>query len=461
MPGSAKNMNTEPPKIPGAFLRLMDTEQLRTLLRLEIQEKEEEGFDVVDLWEELKKRTAKTQLAGLYNKLLNARRVKEFKFIEPDTLTEIRGLRPKGPRAIQLEIDSATLYDRIYGGWLGRIAGCVLGKPVEPWGQKESIIAYLKLAGNYPLANYIPRLNPYPSGSFLGIAIDGTCLNEIHGAPQDDDTDYTVLGIHLMEMYGLVIKTSNVANEWLEHLAYARTYTAERAAYRNLILGIPPERTASLLNPEREYIGARIRADIYGLTCPGRPELAATLAYQDAALSHTKNGIYSAMFMAAMLAWSFVTDDIQEIIQVGLSEIPRKCRLTEAVSEVLALHSKIADWEGSYERLLPKQAAYHPVHAINNTVWLVLALVYGNRDFEKTICTAVMCGFDADCNGANAGTVLGVLAGAQALPHKWIDPLENTLKTALAGYGDLRISDLACRTVAVAETCISKFSDKE
>jgi hypothetical protein len=167
------------------------------------------------------------------------------------------------------------------------------------------------------------------------------------------------------------------------------------------------------------------------------------------------------MFMAAMLAWSFVTDDIQEIIQVGLSEIPRDCRLAEAVGEVLALRSKIADWEGAYERMLPKQASYHPVHAINNTVWLVLALLYGNRDFEKTICTAVMCGFDTDCNGANAGAVLGILIGAQALPHKWINPLEDTLHTAVAGFGEMHISALARRTVAVAETCFSKFSDKE
>jgi hypothetical protein len=72
-----------------------------------------------------------------------------------------------------------------------------------------------------------------------------------------------------------------------------------------------------------------------------------------------------------------------------------------------------------------------------------------------------MCGLDTDCNGANAGIVLGALAGAQALPHKWIDPLEDTLKTAVAGYDDLRISDLARRTVAVAGTCISKFSDEE
>jgi hypothetical protein len=102
-------MNNDNSKVAGAFLRQMNTKHLRALLRLKIRAKEEEGFDVVDLWEALKKQTAKTQLTGLYNELLNARRVKEFKFIELDTLTRIRNIRSKGPRAAQLKIDSATM----------------------------------------------------------------------------------------------------------------------------------------------------------------------------------------------------------------------------------------------------------------------------------------------------------------------------------------------------------------
>ena len=242
-----------------------------------------------------------------------------------------------------------------------------------------------------------------------------------------------------------------MASTWLDRLAYTRTWTAERATYRNLILGIPAEQAALVVNPEREYIGARIRADIFGLVCLGMPERAAGLAYQDATLSHSKNGVYAAMFLAACLAWAYTTDDLGSILRAGLSEIPAGCRLAKSVQEVIALHDREPDWEAAYETLLPEMAGMHPVHAINNTVWMVLALLYGAGDFDRTLGIAVTCGFDTDCNGANAGALLGLIHGAQAIPAKWTAPLEDTLYFSLADWRETRISELARRTARLAD----------
>ena len=46
------------------------------------------------------------------------------------------------------------------------------------------------------------------------------------------------------------------------------------------------------------------------------------MAWHDASLSHIKNGIYEAMFIATMLARAAVSTDIADVIQSGLSEIP-------------------------------------------------------------------------------------------------------------------------------------------
>ncbi len=446
---------------PENLLRLMNAEEIRRVILLEMRTMEEEGFDLASYRTPFDAHAPKSQLTRFYRDLLKAPLAKDFKFHEPNTLHEIQAARPSGPRRRDLHLDPEILYDRVYGGWLGRVAGCVLGKPVEPFGYWGKIAEYLRLSNNYPLSNYISRLNPLPDDFPINPRLKGIFAGEFDGAPYDDDTDYTILALHILETYGLDFTTEQVAAEWLDHLAYHKIYTAERTTYRNLVLDIPPIEAARFINPEREYIGARIRVDAYGMVVPGNPELAAELAYRDAALSHTKNGIYSAMFTAACIAWAYTTNDIEEIIQVGLSEIPTDCRQAKAIREMLALHREVEDWQTAYERQLEKNAAYHPVHAINNTALMALAMLYGNGDFEKTICTAVMCGFDTDCNAANAGTVLGILVGAQALPNKWTSPLADRLHSAVSQFGETHILELARRTASIARRYSANSSIKE
>jgi ADP-ribosylglycohydrolase len=331
-----------------------------------------------------------------------------------------------------------------------------LGKPIEAGWPKSKVIQYLKLANAYPLSNYIPRLVPPPAGFDLNPEPGGTFLGEIHGAPHDDDTDYTFLALHLLETYGLDFTTTHVATEWVTHLTYFRTYTAERMAYRNLVCSIPPAEAAECLNPVREFIGGRIRADLYGFVAPGKPELAASLAYKDVALSHTKNGIYGAMFWAAMIAWAFVSRDIEEIIRVGLSEIPGNCRLAEAVQETLAISREVDDWEVAYDRLILKYGDYHPAHTINNTLWCLLALLYGRGDLTRSLGIAATCGMDTDCNCASVGALLGVILGEAGIPEQWTVPLEDTLYTAVSQFRELCISELAQRTAQIAERVLTE-----
>ena len=61
-----------------------------------------------------------------------------------------------------------------------------------------------------------------------------------------------------------------------------------------------------------------------------------------------------------------------------------------------------------------------------------------------------MGGLDTDCNGATAGSVMGALLGAEAIPAKWTDCLADSLHSSLEGMNVNSISDLTSRTVAVA-----------
>ena len=77
------------------------------------------------------------------------------------------------------------------------------------------------------------------------------------------------------------------------------------------------------------------------------------------------------------------------------------------------------------------------------------ALLYGQGDLEKTITIAVSAGFDTDCNAATAGSLVGLLRGANALHSEsplWLTPLNNHLRSSVTGHQKFAISTLAQRT---------------
>jgi ADP-ribosylglycohydrolase len=445
---------------PPGIMVFYNIPDLMEVIHLEMKQCEQEGCDVDRLQSVLAGwgRPTKQKIYDLYSQLLSAPRRADYPYEEPETLADIHQQRPPGPRDAHLSLTSNDLYDRIHGAWLARTAGCVLGKPLQMGWSKSKVIQYLHQANSYPLRDYVPRLVPPPAGFDFMPEAEGSFLGEIQGAPQDDDTDYTILSLLLLEKYGLGFQTTDAATEWLRRVAYYSTFTSERNAYRNLVWNVHPEEAASFVNPDREFVGARTRADLYGYAAPGKPELAATLAYRDAALSHTKNGLYSAMLMAAMVSWAFVTGDLEEIIQVGLSEIPERSRLAEAVRDVLDAFHECDDWELAYEHLILKYGAYSPIHAINNTAWVLLALLFGAGDLDKTLGTAVACGMDTGSNAASAGSIAGVLCGATRIPAHWLEPLDGTLRSGIANFHETRIAELARRTARISEKVLFSSS---
>ncbi|MEM2904271.1 MAG: ADP-ribosylglycohydrolase family protein [Candidatus Bathyarchaeia archaeon] len=431
----------------------MNLAEMEAVVKGEIAQRREEGRDVSSVEREFLESGLHSveQLERLLKQLDALQPEASFPYDEPSTLDEIRARRPKGPRALSLSLSDEELLDRIRGGWLARCVGCILGKPVEGW-TRAQIEKYLRLAEAYPLRDFFPLVSPLPEG-FPPALVESRCLKgRVTQMVRDDDTDYTILGLHIAETYGRGFTTKNVGEEWLTHLPYGLVYTAERVAYRNLVNGLSPPETATYRNPYREWIGAQIRADIWGYICPGMPEAAAELAFRDAALSHVKNGIYGEMLIAAIIAASFATDDLEELVCIGLSEVPAQSRLAEAIQDTVAWGRGAQRWEDVWDKVMAKYGSYHPVHTINNAAMVVLALLMGQGDYERTVTTAVMCGLDTDCNGATAGSILGVILGAKSLPERWTSPLNDRITSYVTGFYDSQISELAKRTYKAAKT---------
>ncbi|MGP4083601.1 ADP-ribosylglycohydrolase family protein [Streptomyces sp. KR55] len=332
--------------------------------------------------------------------------------------------------------------------WLGRATGCLLGKPVE----KLPLTAIRQLAqatGNWPLTTYftaqgVPSelLSTHP---WNRRSAHTSLAENIDGMPEDDDLNYPLLNLLLLQRHGKSFTTTDVATLWLDELPAGRTFTAERIAYRNLLTSIEPPHTARHRNPFREWIGALIRADIHGWTNPGDPAAAAEQAHRDATLTHTANGVYAAMFTAATIATAATgTTDIHTSLRTGLSVVPPHSRLAEAVHHAIQLAESHEDFDMVVDELHARHAAHHWVHAIPNTALIAAALTHADGDFAGSICRAVSGGWDTDSNGATAGSIAALLAGTPtALPDRWTTPLKNRLSTSVGDFNGTGFDTLA------------------
>ncbi len=358
---------------------------------------------------------------------------------EPDGFEEILAEADPAPRR-------SADPERIAGAWLGRAVGCVLGKPVENI-PREGIRAIAESTGNWPVHGWFTAagLDPAVSERYpLNRASRATSLAEnIDGVPEDDDLNFTMLSLVLLERHGTGFDALDVAKAWLDYLPPGRIFTAERVAMRNLLEALLPPTTATRRNPFREWVGARLRVDAYGWASRGDPVEAARMAWEDARVSHTANGVYAAMFMAAAHAASLGATAAAECADAGLSVVPAKSRLAEALRTARGLDG---DWESVVDELYARYGGYHGVHAINNTA-LVAAALYTFEDFSSAICAVVQGGWDTDTNGAAVGSIFGALG---PIEKRWSEPLRGRFESSLPSFDGITLDELVARTLAVA-----------
>lgn len=396
---------------------------------------------------------------------------------DDETLREIYAQIPQTPpadspyfeessfEAIQGELPAAeeekaptgdVLKDKTRGAWYGRVVGNMLGKPVEHGFARLELKSYLESKDAYPLEDYVPiDLDRLTEDGFLApaewMSYGKLRRGGIEGGVRDDDVDYTVLGLHLLETYGADFGPRDVAREWLFRLPLHQTYTAERAAYNNLVREVEFDEVGEFQNPFREWIGALIRADIFGYVFPGNPRRAAEFAYRDAILSHRANGVYGEMWAAALIASAYTATSPRHSITESLKHIPERSRLAEEIVRVLEDYDNGKTWDEAAAAIDSRYEGMSWVHTINNAGALAAAILWGEGDFTRTIALSVQAGLDSDSIGASAGSWAGIYVGYNAIPAHWLQPLHGRTVSAVFGYGDIDLDQQAERTLAVAE----------
>ncbi len=373
---------------------------------------------------------------------------------EPDGLNEIRALREAGPRRLWLKLEEPRYMDRLQGAFIGRMAGCTLGAPVEFW-TVEGMEKWAEYIGDrFPNQHYWSSIKNPNELRYKRSACEDYTLQKMDGVPVDDDIVYTLLGLLIAEDYGPDFTVEDVGAAWLKYLPYA--CTAEDVALKNLKAGIPPRMVADVDNPYCQWIGADIRSDPWGYMAPGWPEKAAEMAWNDAMISHRRNGVYGEMFFSAAIAAAFAVDDPLEAVRVGLTEIPAECALHADVLWALEAGKGIRDYRAARAAVDEHFDGMSGVHTNNNACLTVFGLMIGGGDFSRTIAETVAMGLDNDCTAATAGSIMGAVLGIGGIPAHWYERFNNKVYSYLNGPESFVISELIERFLAQAVRVMGK-----
>ena len=188
----------------------------------------------------------KEELANVFfGAMLNAPMRADYPYVEPDDLKDIQAARPSGRKAFEAPARDERLKDKVHGAWLGRICGCLLGKPVEGM-RTPDMHELLKNSGNFPLSRYMTLKDLEKTPRLYESWKARTWADNLAGcAPVDDDTNYTVLAAKaLIEKYGRDFTPGDMANAWMDSQPKYAYCTAERRAFCNFVIGIRPPKSA-------------------------------------------------------------------------------------------------------------------------------------------------------------------------------------------------------------------------
>ncbi len=308
------------------------------------------------------------------------------------------------PRKIAVE----EYEEKVYASWLGQIIGNIYGLPHEN--------AYIEQPG--------PETFPY------GYQRNLEALKVHDGAFSDDDTDFEYLYLLQMEKHGPEPTYKALAEAWMHHVR-DRVWLANRAALGLMHYGFePPVTGMKAHNPHWFQIDPQLVNEIWAVTAPGMIAYAVDKSAWAARITDDDWGIEPTMFYGAMYAAAFFESDVYELVEIGLRAMPEGSRFSRTVEEMKSLYAKYpTDWKSARQEMA--EMYYHNEPIDTRTIWNanlngaagILALLYGEGDFQKTLDLSCAMGFDADNQAATMSGLLGLAQGMKGLPQDLLFPL--------------------------------------
>lgn len=309
---------------------------------------------------------------------------------------------------------------KMKAGWLGQMAGVGQGAPTE-----------FKFNGMIIPEDKTPKW-------------DKKMINQ----HWQDDIYVEMTFLKTLEDYGFDVSIRQAGIDFAN--SEYQLWHANKYGRDNLRAGIaPPYSGHPKYNDHADDIDYQIEADYSGLIAPGMPQVVVDLGEKFGRLMNYGDGVYGGHFVGAMYSEAFFETDINKIIDAGLKVIPAESQYAEAIRDVIKWHKENPkDWQLTWQLIEDKYnlnpeyrkfscsdaRANFNIDAKINGAYIVMGLLYGEGDMDKTIVVSMRCGQDSDCNPSNAAGILATSMGMENLPEQYQTGIDETTRFSYTAY---------------------------
>jgi hypothetical protein len=314
--------------------------------------------------------------------------------------------------------------DKMKAGWIGQIIGVSWGAPTE---------------GRYDKIMPADKMPPFTED----------LVNDAFG---QDDLYVEMTFLRTMEEYGYDVPIRQAGIDFANS-GYA-LWVANAMGRLNLRNGIaPPDSSHPKFHNCAGAIDYQIEADYSGLIAPGMPDVVIALGEKFGRLMNYGDGVYAGQFMGAMYAEAFFERDVMKLIDAGLKAIPSQSLYAGMVRDMLQWHRENPDdWEKTWELAEKKynQDKNYNISALDvkrEGAWVLMGLLYGQGDLDKTMIISCRCGFDSDCNPSSSGGILFTSRGTANLPERYYKKLDEARIFSHTAYDFPKLLDV-CEKLA-------------
>lgn len=251
----------------------------------------------------------------------------------------------------------------------------------------------------------------------------------------DDDTDIEYVYVHLLGEHGVTeLSGGQIRDGWIEHVNRYIWVSNERA--RELMeRGVkPPATSIGAANAKSVRIDAQLTTEVFGALAPGCPMAALEMADVAIRATASSHAAHAAQYFVVLYSLTTQTPDgltdaerVRWLVEEASFYLPATSKARDVVRFVLESYDTNpdkSDWESTRDAIYERYHLQAKANGFKYRGWTessvnlatgVMALLYGELDYRRTVQIGTLSGWDSDNPTATMGGLLGLMLGKDGI----------------------------------------------